>query len=169
MTEPAAFALLRSAQRSAIHLELRDGYTPHDPDWIEWRDGRRFDPVQRWRSWFDLIVSVTARGVVVRRARIVSEPVTEYIKFEYEVTQKHNVAAGERVRWLSRRDASDLLVPASDCWVFDNDVVVFNHFDGDGNWLGEERRDDPALADRIETAFEMVWERAVDHAAYRPT
>jgi hypothetical protein len=104
----------------------------------------------------------------VRRARIVSEPVTEYIKFEFDVTAAHNIAAGEHVRWLARRHAADLLVPGSDFWVFDEVTVVFNHFDGVGNWVGEERRDDETLAKRCAKAFEAVWDRAIAHERYRP-
>jgi len=59
-------------------------------------------------------------------------------------------------------------VPGSDLWVFDRSVVVFNHFDGVGNWLGEERRDDGALAEQCLAAFESVWKRATPHKDYQP-
>jgi hypothetical protein len=159
---------MRSAVRSAVHLETRDSYTPDDPDWRDWREGRRFDPAQRWRGWFDLIASTVARGVQVRRARIVSEPVSEYIRFEYDVTAVHNIAAGEQVRWLPRRRALDLLVPTNDFWVFDETVVVFNHFDDSGNWVCPEQRNDSALAKLCASAFEAVWERATPHEDYQP-
>jgi len=167
--EPATYELFRSAARSAVHLEMRDSYTPQDLDWRDWREGRRFNPAERWRGWFDLIKATTARGVRVRRLRIVSEPVTDYIRFEYDVTAAHNIAAGEQVRWLPRARAADLLVPGSDCWAFDDAVVVFNHFDGVGDWVGEERRDDAALAKRLTAAYENIWERAIPHDRYCPT
>jgi hypothetical protein len=167
-TEPATYELFRAATRSAVHLELRDSYTPDDPDWHDWREGRRFNPAERWQDWFDLINATTARGVQVRRVRIVSEPVTDYIRFEYDVTAAHNIAAGEQVRWLPRRQAADLLVPGADLWAFDDAVVVFNHFDGVGDWVCEERRDDPALAKRLTAAYETIWERAIPHEQYRP-
>lgn len=162
------YELFRTARQQAVHLEMRDAYTPDDPDWREWRDGHRFNPAQRWRDWYDLMRDTTGRGVQVRRARIVSKPVTHHIRFEYDVTADHNIAAGEQVRWLSRRRAAELLVPGSDLWVFDQSVVVFNHFDGVGNWVDEERRDDAALAEQCLTAFETVWERAIPHQDYRP-
>ena len=166
--EPATYELFRSATTSAVHLEMRDNYTPDDPDWRDWREGRRFDPAERWRHWFDLMAETTGRGVEVRRARIVSEPVTEYIRFEHAVTAAHNVAAGEQVRWLPRPKAADLLVPGCDFWVFDQSIVVFNHFDGIGNWVGEERRDDANVAKQCASAFDAVWSRATPHQAYRP-
>ncbi|MFS7872939.1 MULTISPECIES: DUF6879 family protein [Streptomyces] len=48
---------LINARRSAVHLEMRDIYTPGDPDFADWRAGVRFAPSGRWRSWFDLVVS----------------------------------------------------------------------------------------------------------------
>ncbi|MFD7501623.1 DUF6879 family protein [Streptomyces sp. NPDC059850] len=162
---------LEKAQRSAVHLEMRDIYTPDDPDFADWRAGVRFDPAERWQSWFDLVVATVSRGVRMRRARVVSEPVSEYIRFEYDVTERHNVAAGEEVRWLPRRRAADLALPGADCWLIDGEIVIFNHFDGDGNWdpaTGMEVRSDPAMARMVAAAFESVWERAVPHATYRP-
>jgi uncharacterized protein DUF6879 len=167
MDEPATYPLLRACRADAIHLELRDSYTPNDPIWTDWRDGRQVDPVRRYRSWFELVSAATARGVRVRRARIVSEPVTAYVRFEHAITAALNLGAGEQVRWLSRRDAWDLLVPGCDLWVFDRDVVICNVFDGEGNWVDEDRHDDPVAATTIADAFEAIWERAIDHKAYR--
>src|SRR6266542_2247836 len=76
--------------------------------------------------------------------------------------------AGESVRWLPRRSATHLMVPCADFWVFDQSVVVFNHFDGNGDWVCEERRDDDELAKKCVNAFDAVWECAFDHEAYRP-
>lgn len=159
--------LLGSAARSALHLELRDTYASGSEHLGDWLAGR-FDPVERYRAWYDLIAETTARGVAVRRLRIVSEPVTEYIRFEHDATVKLNVAAGEQVRWLPRRRAADLLVPGCDFWIFDDEVIVFNHFDGPGNWVDTERRDDAALAKAHAVAFDTIWERAIPHAEYRP-
>jgi hypothetical protein len=110
-----------------------------------------------------------ARGVVVRRARIVSEPVSEYIRFEYDITFR-NVRAGEDVRWLPRRQASDLVLPGNDFWVFDDRVVLWTHFTGEGELPpdGWEATDDPAAVKHCAVAFESVWDRAVPHADYQP-
>ena len=166
-TEPASYELFRSARRSAVHLEMRDMYTPEDPDYRDWREGRRFNPAERWADWFNLISATVARGVIVRRARVISEPVTDFIRFEYEVTKDHNIAAGEQVRWLPRQHATDLALPGNDFWVFDSEVLIINHFAGDGSWVGEERCDDPVTAKLCAYAFEQVWKRATPHEHYR--
>ena len=170
MTEPVAYDLLRSAVRSAVHLEMRDGYTPDDADWLAWQGGDHFDPGTRqgWRTWFELMRAAVGRGVGARRARIVSEPVTDYIRYEYDVTAAYNLASGERVRWLPRQHTAGLLVPPSDFWVFDERVVVWNHFAGDGSWVTEEVSEDPALAKLCVSSFDAVWERGIPHRQYRP-
>lgn len=165
---------LGSAQRSAMHLEARDAYgVDSERDSLQaWRDGFRYDPADQaswWNSWHDAVTATVARGVVMRRARIVSEPVTEYIHYEHSGTFM-NVAAGESVRWLPRRQAIDLLVPPVDFWVIDETTIVFIHFTGDGALAdsGEEVIHDSTLAKQVAAAFETVWERAIPHEDYHP-
>ncbi len=160
--------LLRSTQHSAVHLEMRDGYMQDDPALHAWRAGHRLDPTDRvswWRPWLDVIAEVTGRGVEIRRARIVSEPVSEYIRYEYDVTFP-NVAAGEQVRWLPRRNASALTLPGNDFWLFDGKLVRWGHFSGDGDSLGAELTEDPAAARLCAESFEAVWARAIPHDKY---
>lgn len=144
---------------------MRDTYEAIDPDWFDWQRGERFDPAVRWSSWFDLVRRTAARGVSIRRARIITEPVTDYIRYEHEVTAAHNIAAGEEVRWLYRRAAVGLLVPLTDFWVVDDAALVLNHFDSTGA-MTEERRDDPALVSTYAIAFEAVWQQCVPHAEF---
>ncbi|MFF7728594.1 DUF6879 family protein [Streptomyces sp. NPDC008001] len=162
--------LFRSAKRSALHLEMRDGYMRSDPRFIAWQNGVRDDPADRdpaQRPWLSLVAELVGRGVQVRRARIVSEPVSDYIRFERHLTPA-NVAAGEEVRWLPRRRASGLALPGNDYWVIDGRTVVFHHFDGNGELApqDEEIVTAPAVADMCAQAFESVWRRAVPHAQY---
>jgi hypothetical protein len=149
-------------------MEMRDAYTPDDPDWLDWRAGLRFDPAERWASWSGLVRATVDRRVSVRRLRLVSEPVTDYVRFEYDVTAAHNLAAGEQVRWLPRQAAAGLLVPCNDFWVFDNQVILWNHFAGDGSWVSEERSDDPVITKLCASSFDAAWERAIPHEAYQP-
>ncbi|WP_181788669.1 DUF6879 family protein [Streptomyces phytophilus] len=163
---------LRACRRTAVHLEMRDGYMRSDPRFAAWQQGRHETSDDTAAGpWLAMMEEVTSRGVVVRRARIVSEPVSDYIRFEHALTAG-NVAAGEDVRWLPRRRASDLALPGNDFWLFDDQSVVFLHFDGDGELApggDEEARTEPAVAKLCAGAFEAVWERGVPHAEYRLT
>jgi hypothetical protein len=162
--------LIASCRRSAVHLEMRDSYAVdyESGPFADWKAGVQLDPADRaswWRPWLDLIAETVARGVVVRRARIVSEPISEYIRYEHSGTFT-NVAAGEQVRWLPRRQASTIALPGNDFWLFDEQWVHWNHFAGDGSSMGEEITDRPAAAKLCADAFEAVWERATPHAQY---
>ena len=168
---PSMQELLRSCDHSAIHLEMRDEYDREDPMFLAWQQGHGDDPnAERstwWRPWLDLVAEVTGRGVRIQRARIVSEPVSEYIRFEYEGTFT-NVAAGEEVRWLPRRQATDITLPGNDFWVFDEERIRIGHFDGEGKSTEHEMTDDPAVLKLCLSAFETVWDRATPHERYQP-
>ncbi|MFG2496933.1 DUF6879 family protein [Streptomyces sp. NPDC048441] len=164
---------LAKTQRSAVHLEMRDSYTPDDPEFARWRAGHRYgnDPAKLpawWESWRDLVGEMTARGVEMRRARIISEPVTEYIRYEHDLTFA-NEAAGELVRWLPRRKAADIALPGTDLWMFDNSSVLFTYFSGDGEVVDREWCTQPAVVELVSSAFEAVWERATPHEDYKLT
>ncbi|GAA1544575.1 hypothetical protein GCM10009730_62140 [Streptomyces albidochromogenes] len=168
---PTFEELIASCTSSAVHLEMRDSYAVdyEDGPFAAWKNGFRYDPNDRdswWRPWLDLITDTVSRGVVVRRARIISEPASEYTRFLYDGTFT-NVAAGEQVRWLPRRQASDIPLPGNDFWLFDERWVHWNHFAGDGSWTGEEITDDPAAAKLCTNAFETVWARATPHDHYK--
>ncbi|MDT0447326.1 DUF6879 family protein [Streptomyces johnsoniae] len=163
--------MFNSCRESACHLEMRDHYAvaEEEADIAKWRAGD-WGPEQDAASkagWLDLMRATSARGVRLRRARIVSEPVTEYIRFEHEGTPQ-NVAAGEEVRWLPRSRASGLALPGNDCWIFDRTTVLFNHFTGDGGWVGNELTTDPRVALLCAEAFESVWELGIPHDTYVP-
>jgi hypothetical protein len=147
---------------------MRDAYTPSDPSFLAWQGGPPFDRTEREQSWHRLVGGAVARGVSFRRARIVSEPITPYIRFEYDVTESTNLAAGERVRWLPRRHASDLCLPGNDFWLLDGRLIRFAHFAGNGDFLEDALTEDPAVARLCASAFEAVWERATDHEKYQP-
>ncbi|NUK56820.1 DUF6879 family protein [Streptomyces lunaelactis] len=164
---PEFSELLADAKRSAVHLEMRDSYYSN-PRFEAWQQGHRTDWDDRaswWRPFHQQIADAVARGVSVRRARVVSEPVTEYIRWEHYVTHS-NVTAGERVRWLPRREATELLLPGNDFWIFDDRTIRVHHFSGDGDWADKELRDDPGVVDMYSAAFEKIWERAIPHDQY---
>ncbi|MFJ4823696.1 DUF6879 family protein [Streptomyces bacillaris] len=163
---------LAKARHSALHLEMRDSYMRDDPEFIRWQEGHRYDPADRaswWRPWLDVVAETTGRDVRMRRLRVVSEPLSDYVRYEYDGTFT-NVAAGEDVRWLPRSQARGLLLPALDGWVMDGEVVILHHFSGEGQWTGPrmEVLHDPELAALYVSAYEAAWHRAVPHAEYRP-
>ena len=164
--------LFASFESFAYHLEMRDQYAVEDEaeKFARWRAGKLERPTASedwWRPWHTLIRDAVQRGAIVRRARIVSEPVTDYIRFEWEGTYQ-NVEAGEEVRWLPRRQATGIALPGNDFWLFDDKAVMVNHFTGDGGWVGQELITEPAVIELCHSAFDAVWEVATPHGEYQP-
>jgi hypothetical protein len=173
ISEEERDAFLTTFQREAVHLEMRDVYaTAIEKDrFTTWLRGQPLDPhaeVEWWRPWFELMTRNNQAGKTLRRLRIISEPVTDYIRFEW-LDAAQLVRAGEDVRWLPRRHASTLLLPGNDFWMFDRQTVVFTHFSGDGHVLGHEITTDPTVVTACASAFEQAWTIAVPHDKYTPS
>ncbi|MDH6213798.1 DUF6879 family protein [Streptomyces pseudovenezuelae] len=168
---PSFADLIDSATESAVHLEMRDSYgVATEADALErWRRTGEVDTdpdSPYWTPWTELVRRTVARGVPVRRARIVSEPVSDYIRYEHAGTVV-NIAAGEQVRWLPRRHASTIALPGNDFWLIDSQLIRWNHFTGDGGSAPGEISEDPAAARLCADAFEAVWARAIPHDEYK--
>lgn len=170
-TIPTLAELLDKTQRSVTHLEMRDTYGLSGEGYRAWREGVGIEEISGYdylSSWVNLIRRHMARGVTFRRARVVSEPFSDYIRYEHAITPAANLAAGELVRWLSRQHAYDLALPGCDFWQFDDGLVRLIFSSGDGELVGYEMTDDPAVVSLCSSAFEAVWERGIDHAEYNP-
>lgn len=167
---PPITDLLDAAQHSAVHLEMRDVYavSTENPQFRHWRETgeRQNDPdSEYWLPWTSVVRRTVGRGVSVCRARVISEPASEYIRYEHAGTPV-NLAAGEQVRWLPRRRAPDIALPANDFWLLDGRLVRLGYFSGDGALTGHDLSEDPALVKLCAAAFEEVWGRAVPHEQY---
>ncbi|MBR7678681.1 hypothetical protein KDA82_38170, partial [Streptomyces daliensis] len=73
--------LMADCRQTAVHLEMRDSYAVsyEDKDFATWRETGRWDNPEYWEPWTTLVRAAVGRGVQMRRVRIVSEPVSEYI------------------------------------------------------------------------------------------
>ncbi|WP_328923582.1 hypothetical protein OG429_02390 [Streptomyces sp. NBC_00190] len=169
---PGFDVLLDGAQHSAVHLEMRDGYgvAAESAGFAHWlaTGVRDIDPdSEYWAFWTSLVRRTVARGVTVRRARIVSEPLSDYSRYSHAGAVV-NIAAGEEIRYLPRRHASDIALPGNDFWLVDGRLIRWNHFTGTGASAGGEMSEDPAVAALCTSAFTAVWERAVPYEDFKP-
>lgn len=97
---------LTTFRREAVYLEMRDVYsTEIERDRFQtWLRGEPLDPeveAEWWRPWRELMKRNNEAGKKLRRLRIVSEPVTDYVRFEW-LDAGQLVRAGEDLRWLPR-------------------------------------------------------------------
>ncbi len=172
LTAPAEFEdfadLFGGASSTLFHLELHDRYAvdAEDEVWRWWVDNGRPDHLpDDGDPYWDLTAATTARGVLMRRARVVStDPVSEYQRFLY-ADRRRNLECGELVRWLSRDHTSDLRLPGNDFWLADagleSALVLFNVFDADGRPKGKQLTSDQEVVWFCAEAFSAVWDRAI--------
>ena len=160
--------LLVSFERESVHVETRDAYgtaieLPHmakwaagEPDDLEWLQG-----------WCSTVRSHVAAGRTVRRARIVSEPLSDYQRWSHSIAQPM-VNAGEDIRWVPRRLVSSIAIPGNDFYLLDDRLVVFLHYAGNGLAVDKVTSVNPAAINLCRSAFDAVWELAVPHNEYQP-
>jgi hypothetical protein len=163
---------LDKTQRSLTHLEMRDSYGTQSAGYQAWREDVPLAEIERldhyFTPWNKLVAAHVARGVSFRRARVISEPHSDYIAYEHAITPRSNLAGGEIVRWLPRPQAKDLALPGCDFWQSDDGLVLWVFQTGDGDPAGHELSEEPGEMKLCSSAFEAVWERAIDHGEYRP-
>ncbi|GAB2539438.1 DUF6879 family protein [Nocardia heshunensis] len=161
-------SLIRGSKTEAFHLELLDDYESPEGDAVfrNWLGGGPEDDFAWFQEWGDLIGEITARGVLVRRARVVTVPLSDYQHWMLEITQR-NVDAGEQVRYLPRHLADSLHLTADDWWLLDDATVSFTTFDAAGHFLGGTVTTDPRIAAICREVRDYVWGLAVPYNDFR--
>lgn len=162
--------LFESFSHDAFHLELRDDYTVPDEE----------GPYQSWLRgtvdnsfmvpWTQLMGRLTDAGKTVRRVRVITEPHTPYIHWEY-ATAHVNEEAGESVRWIPRHGLPEGLVfpvEGNDWWLFDDKLLAVGHFDEDGRVLGSELIETPSVVAECVRIRDLLWGIATPHDKYKP-
>lgn len=162
------YKLFPAFKREALHLEMRDSYGTESelPHLAKWAAGEP-DDLQWLQPWCDMVREGRQAGKTIRRARVVSEPLTDYQRWAFHVAQPM-ADAGEEIRWIPRRHASTLLLPGNDFWLFDDQLVVFLAFAGDGLVMDRLATRDPSVVEMCRTAFEPAWKLGIPHAEYHP-
>lgn len=160
--------LCGSITRSFVHLETRDSYGTEVelPHMAKWRRGEHDDLA--WLGWWsEMLRGHTTAGRTCRRARVVSEPLSDYQRW----TRSHAatfVDAGEEIRYVPRRGLATVTLPGSgDFYVFDDELVLFLHYSGNGTNAAFETTDHPKTVQTCAEAFSTVWGMAAPAHDYR--
>ncbi|MDX6738606.1 DUF6879 family protein [Actinocorallia sp. A-T 12471] len=160
--------LLTDFEREAVHLETRDAYgtAVELPHMAKWAAGEP-DDLSWLQGWCETLREHGRAGRSVRRARIVSEPLSDYQRWSHSIAHPM-VDAGEDIRWVPRRLVSGVGIPGNDFYLFDDRTAVFLHYAGSGLSVGMTATEDPRAIGLCRTAFEAVWGLATPHRDYRP-
>lgn len=160
--------LLRHFKRDAIHLETRDAYgtAVELPYMAKWAAGDP-DDLEWLQDWCSTLRDHVSAGKSVRRARIVSEPLSDYQHWSHSIAQPM-VDAGEDIRWTPRRLVSSVAIPGNDFYLFDDELVVFLIYAGSGLGVDKVTSVEPDDIKLCRAAFEAVWELSIPHRDYEP-
>ncbi|MGH3974790.1 MAG: DUF6879 family protein [Pseudonocardiaceae bacterium] len=169
ITDEEFDGLLSGFEQEAIHLETRDAYgtaieLPHmarlaagEPDDLEWLQG-----------WCRTLRKHAKAGKSVRRARIVSEPLSDYQRWSYSIAYPM-VDAGEDIRWIPHRLLSSVALPGNDFYLFDGRLIVFLIDAGNGLCTDKITSTDPADIRLCRSAFEAARKLSTPHSDYQPS
>ena len=154
--------------RQVVHLEMRDAYgtVVELPHMAKWAAGEP-DDLAWLAGWCNTLEEHVKAGRSIRRARIVSEPLSDYQRWSHGIAGPM-VQAGEDIRWVPRRLVSSIALPGNDFYLFDDRLAVFLLYAGTGLAVGMASSADPADLRLCRTAFEAAWKLAVPHGEYAP-
>jgi len=163
--------LFATFERDAFHLELRDDYhvANEDDPFRRWLSGNPDDGTWQ-RPWLSRIRQATQSGRTVRRVRVVTEPLTDFIRWEHVVTDA-NQEAGEDIRWLPRHRVPAAIqwpLHGNDWWLFDDRLLAVGHLRKDGSVMGSELIDDPHVVSTCAELRDQLWSIATPHTQYSP-
>jgi hypothetical protein len=159
----------RGISRSFVHLETRDSYGTEVelPHMAKWRRGELDDFA--WLGWWlEMLRGHRAAGRTCRRARVVSEPLSDYQRWILSHADRF-VDAGEDIRYVPRPRLATTPLPGSgDFYVFDDELVLFLHYAGNGTNAAFEVTEDPQSVRTCREAFDAVWALSTPFRDYRP-
>jgi hypothetical protein len=135
--------LFERFERSAFRVEARDQYDVAEEreELARFLAGKELPPGSPGsRAWLAFITANMSAGRVVERVRIVSEPLTDYTRYEF-AAYRRNIGAGEQIRVLPRSVLTDAdqAWASEDFWIFDDELVAVLHYDDVGRFVGAEQ------------------------------
>lgn len=139
-------AKFRDFKTEAWRLETLPQYlVPQEAEeFAAFKNGARF-PGPYEDSWTALIRKHTEAGGSIGRVHIVTQPLSDYLRFEFERYYQHQAPIGEDIRILDVTDRPNPLPGIQDFWMFDRSTVVLMHYEEDGRQISRELYEaDPA-------------------------
>lgn len=133
-------AALSNFRRSAWGWECQGIYEEPAELFEQWRGGVIDEDAMR--GWLALSHKVTNSGRTVGRVWVLSDPPTQYERWQLDVAGYYR-AAGEHIQLISEADALAFDLPDCDFWVFDDELVAVLMFE-DHVIVGADLITDPA-------------------------
>lgn len=140
-------AMFRGIESEAWRLETLPQYlVPQEADEIEaFRAGKRVDPRTYSSAYTEDLKRLRTEGKRKGRVHVLTQPLSEYLRFEFSRYYGPHALAGEDVRILDVTGRDNPLQGVQDFWLFDRSTVVLMHYESDGRQISRELYEgDPA-------------------------
>jgi hypothetical protein len=154
---------LEHFERTAFRLETLPEYNvPQEAEMLSaFKRGEPID-LPDDHPWLIKVRRHIASGKLMRRVRVVSSPLTDYLRMELS-WYPTSVTAGEDIRIASLDDQPELSVCNQDFWLFDESVVVTLRYDTEGRFLGT---DTPASCEPYLKQRDLALAHSMELSAY---
>lgn len=133
---------------STFRLETlqRYGGSGEDTELAAFLAGRPRPDDPELDRWLEAIRNHRSAGRGLQRVHVVTEPLTDYMRWELSWGYALSIAAGEDIGVVGVPLGQPWPdgIPQWDFWLFDASELYDMHYDPDGMWLGVEQVTDPA-------------------------
>lgn len=132
--------MFRGVQSEAWRLETLPQYlVPQEAEEIDaFRSGKRIDPHAYSSAYTEDLKRSVGEGKRKGRVRIVTRPLSEYLRFEFSRYYAPHSLAGEEIRILDVTDRENPLPDVRDFWMFDRLAIVLMNYEEDGTQINRE-------------------------------
>jgi hypothetical protein len=132
--------MFRGFESEAWRLETLPQYlVPQEAAEIEaFRAGKRIDPHAYTSSYTEDLKRLRKEGKRKGRVHILTQPLSEYLSFEFSRYYAPHTLAGEDIRILDVTGRENPLQGVQDFWIFDRSTVVLMHYEEDGTQISRE-------------------------------
>ncbi|MFC9290231.1 DUF6879 family protein [Streptomyces sp. NPDC057052] len=133
-------AMFRGIESEAWRLETLPQYlVPQEAEEIAaFRAGKRVDPHTYSSPYTEDLKRLRGEGKRKGRVRILTRPLSEYLRFEFSRYYAPHALAGEDIRILDVTGRENPLHGVQDFWLFDRSTVVLMNYEKDGTQVSRE-------------------------------
>lgn len=153
---------------TAYRLETLQVYRAdyEDADYQRFLAGKPPGGFREHDSYVEEVTRGTAQGRRYHRVHVVTEPLTDYMRFEC-TGYRETVAAGDDVRILAVREGTwPEGIPHRDYWLFDSLRLLEMNYDQDGKFVSAELIEDPEEVVRANHLRDRALHLSIPYAEY---
>lgn len=166
-------ALFDQFDHSAWRLEIQGHYDEPDEGellarFVAGEQGATEAALTWFADWPAWITEQRAAGKHVDRVRVLTDPLTDYLRWQLGIITAPAVEAGEDIRVLPADVATGLPLGSQDFWMFDDHLVAVLEFD-QGQVTHARLLDDPTHVEPFHAIRAAAWDHALRFTEYQQT